>query len=68
VPVVTAGTALVALGSLLTLILGVIRKTLAMAHDGHLLPALAAVQPQVAVPHRAELAVGVVSAHEIPQV
>jgi APA family basic amino acid/polyamine antiporter len=61
-PVVRAGAAVAALGSLLALILGVSRTTLAMARDGHLPRALAAVHPRFAVPHRAELAVGVVVA------
>ncbi|MER5547623.1 APC family permease [Streptomyces sp. NPDC002589] len=62
VPVVRAGAALAALGSLLALILGVSRTTLAMARDGHLPGALAAVHPRFQVPHRAEPAVGVVVA------
>ncbi|CAM5522158.1 Putative transporter OS=Streptomyces antimycoticus OX=68175 GN=SSPO_088170 PE=4 SV=1 [Streptomyces antimycoticus] len=61
-PVVRAGAAVAALGSLLALILGVSRTTLAMARDRHLPPALAAVHPRFAVPHRAELAVGAVVA------
>ncbi|MEV7802987.1 APC family permease [Microbispora sp. NPDC088329] len=61
-PVVRAGAALAALGSLLALILGVSRTTLAMARDRHLPHALAAVHPRFAVPHRAELAVGAVVA------
>jgi basic amino acid/polyamine antiporter, APA family len=62
VPVVRAGAAVAALGSLLALILGVSRTTLAMARDGHLPRALAAVHPRFAVPHHAELAVGTVVA------
>ncbi|MFE9424840.1 APC family permease [Kitasatospora sp. NPDC006697] len=62
VPVVRAGAAVAALGSLLALILGVSRTTLAMARDGHLPRALAAVHPRHRVPHRAELAVGAVVA------
>ncbi|MEV7321869.1 amino acid permease [Streptomyces sp. NPDC093970] len=61
-PVVRVGAAVAALGSLLALILGVSRTTLAMARDGHLPPALAAVHPRFGVPHRAELAVGAVVA------
>lgn len=57
-PVVRIGAAIAALGSLLSLILGVSRTGLAMARDGHLPPALAAVHPRFGVPHRAELAVG----------
>ncbi|MFI5687776.1 APC family permease [Streptomyces sp. NPDC051636] len=58
VPVVRVGAAVAALGSLLALILGVSRTTLAMARDRHLPGALAAVHPRFQVPHRAELAVG----------
>lgn len=61
-PVVRAGAALAALGSLLALILGVSRTTLAMARDRHLPHALAAVHPRNQVPHRAELVVGAVVA------
>ncbi|MFM9446628.1 APC family permease [Streptomyces acidiscabies] len=62
VPVVRAGAAVAALGSLLALILGVSRTTLAMARDRHLPGALSAVHPRFQVPHRAELAVGAVVA------
>ncbi|MEV5955681.1 amino acid permease [Streptomyces sp. NPDC051987] len=62
VPVVRVGAAVAALGSLLALILGVSRTTLAMARDGHLPRALAAVHPRFQVPHHAELAVGAVVA------
>ncbi|WP_406862502.1 amino acid permease [Streptomyces sp. HUAS MG47] len=62
VPVVRVGAAVAALGSLLALILGVSRTTLAMARDGHLPAVLAAVHPRFQVPHRAELAVGAVVA------
>ncbi|MEU9750565.1 APC family permease [Streptomyces niveus] len=58
VPVVRVGAAAAALGALLALILGISRTTLAMARDGHLPRALAAVHPRFRVPHRAELAVG----------
>ncbi|HEY9524075.1 MAG TPA: amino acid permease, partial [Thermopolyspora sp.] len=51
-----------ATGSLLALILGVSRTTLAMARDRHLPRVLAAVHPRFQVPHRAELAVGAVVA------
>ncbi|MFE2410113.1 APC family permease [Kitasatospora sp. NPDC059408] len=61
-PVVRAAAAVAALGSLLALILGVSRTTLAMARDRHLPHALAAVHPRFRVPHRAELAVGAVVA------
>ncbi|MFD7613268.1 APC family permease [Streptomyces sp. NPDC059828] len=62
VPVVSAGAAVAALGSLLALVLGVSRTTLAMARDGYLPRVLAAVHPRFHVPHRAELAVGAVVA------
>ncbi|EPH44908.1 putative transporter [Streptomyces aurantiacus JA 4570] len=62
VPVVRVGAAVAALGSLLALILGVSRTTLAMARDRHLPGALAAVHPRFRVPHRAELTVGAVVA------
>ena len=61
-PVVRAGAAVAALGSLLSLILGVSRTTLAMARDRHLPHALAVVHPRFASPHRAELVVGAVVA------
>ncbi|MFD6914285.1 APC family permease [Streptomyces virginiae] len=61
-PVVQVGAALAALGSLLALVLGVSRTVLAMARDGHLPRALAAVHPRHQVPHHAELAVGAVVA------
>ncbi|MGW2561159.1 APC family permease [Streptomyces sp. NPDC001514] len=61
-PVVRVGAAVAALGSLLALILGVSRTTLAMARDGHLPRTLAAVHPRFQVPHHAELAVGAVVA------
>ncbi|MFJ4693611.1 APC family permease [Streptomyces sp. NPDC088766] len=62
VPVVRVGAAVAALGSLLALVLGVSRTVLAMARDRHLPGALSAVHPRFQVPHRAELAVGVVVA------
>ncbi|MGW2566799.1 APC family permease [Streptomyces sp. NPDC001537] len=62
VPVVRVGAAVAALGSLLALILGVSRTTLAMARDRHLPGALSAVHQRYQVPHRAELAVGAVVA------
>ncbi|MGV0850628.1 APC family permease [Mycolicibacterium phlei] len=61
-PVVRAGAVVAAVGSLLALILGVSRTTLAMARDGYLPRALAAVHPRFGSPHRAEVAVGVVVA------
>ncbi|MFI8961474.1 APC family permease [Streptomyces sp. NPDC053493] len=62
VPLVTVGAAVAALGSLLSLILGVSRTALAMARDGYLPAPLAVVHPRFRVPHRAELAVGAVVA------
>ncbi|MDQ1022742.1 APA family basic amino acid/polyamine antiporter [Streptomyces umbrinus] len=59
-PVVRVGAAVAALGSLLALILGASRTTLAMARDRHLPHVLAAVHPRFQVPHRAELLVGAV--------
>lgn len=61
-PAVQAGATVAALGSLLALILGVSRTTLAMARDHHLPHVLAAVHPRFRVPHRAELLIGVVVA------
>ncbi|MET8412669.1 APC family permease [Streptomyces sp. NPDC005195] len=61
-PVVRVGAAVAALGSLLALILGVSRTTLAMSRDRHLPHALSAVHPRFNVPHRAELLVGAVVA------
>jgi APA family basic amino acid/polyamine antiporter len=58
VPVVPVGAALATLGSLLALLLGVSRTTLAMARDRNLPPVLDAVHPRWHVPHRAEVAVG----------
>ncbi|MBQ1106871.1 APC family permease [Streptomyces anulatus] len=62
VPVVRVGGAVAALGSLLALILGVSRTTLAMARDRRLPHGLAAVHRKFRVPHRAELLVGAVVA------
>ncbi|MFF0614075.1 APC family permease [Nocardia tengchongensis] len=62
VPMVRVGAAVAALGSLLALVLGVSRTTLATARDRHLPRQLAVVHPRFEVPHRAELAVGVVVA------
>lgn len=58
-PVVRTGAAIAALGSLLALILGVSRTTLAMARDHHLPHRLATVHPRFGSPHRAEIVVGV---------
>lgn len=62
VPVVRVGAAVAALGSLLALILGVSRTTLAMARDRHLPHLLVTVHPRFNSPYRAEIAVGVVVA------
>lgn len=59
-PVVRVGAVVAATGSLLALILGVSRTTFAMARDRHLPHVLAAVHPTNAVPHRAEILVGLV--------
>jgi APA family basic amino acid/polyamine antiporter len=61
-PVIRVGAAVAALGSLLSLILGVSRTTLAMARDRHLPHALASVHPRFGSPHRAEVTVGAVVA------
>ncbi len=60
--VVRVGAVVAALGSLLSLVLGVSRTTFAMARDGYLPHALARVHPRFGVPHRAELVVGIVVA------
>ncbi|MCZ2824989.1 MULTISPECIES: APC family permease [unclassified Modestobacter] len=59
-PVVRIGAAAAALGALLALIAGVGRTSLAMGRQGDLPRYLAAVHPRFSVPHRAEVAVGVV--------
>ncbi|MEE3851727.1 amino acid permease [Gordonia sp. LSe1-13] len=61
-PVVQIGAAIAAIGSLLAMVLGVSRTTLAMARDGHLPRTLAAIHPRHRVPHHAEIAIGVVVA------
>ncbi|MFF5290483.1 APC family permease [Paractinoplanes globisporus] len=61
-PAVRAGAAVAALGALLALILGVSRTGFAMARDGFFPRALTAVHPRHGVPHRAELAVGLLVA------
>jgi APA family basic amino acid/polyamine antiporter len=59
-PAAGAGAAVASLGALLALITGIGRTTLAMARN-HDLPAwLAAVHPRHHVPHRAEIALGIV--------
>ncbi|MFB2557208.1 APC family permease [Herbiconiux liangxiaofengii] len=59
-PLVRVGAALACLGALLALVAGVGRTTLAMAREGDLPRALAAVHPRYRVPRRAELVLGVV--------
>ena len=59
-PIVRIGDAVASLGSLLALLLGVSRTTLAMARDRFFPTALAAVDPRRSVPARAEIAVGLV--------
>ena len=58
-PIVRIGAAAASLGALLALIAGIGRTTFAMAREGDLPRALAAVHPRRHVPHRAELAVGI---------
>jgi APA family basic amino acid/polyamine antiporter len=55
-----AAAAVATLGALLALVAGVGRTALAMAREGDLPRALAAVHPRFAVPHVAELTLGVV--------
>jgi APA family basic amino acid/polyamine antiporter len=57
-PVVRIGGAIACAGVLLSLLAGVGRTILAMARDHELPHALAAVHPRYAVPHRAELLLG----------
>ena len=59
-PPVRVAAVLAALGSLLSLLLGVSRTTLAMARDGHLPHTLTAVHPRFGGPHHAEITVGAV--------
>jgi basic amino acid/polyamine antiporter, APA family len=61
-PVVRAVAVLAALGSLLSLILGVSRTTFAMARDHYLPQRLSAVHPTFKTPYRAEIVVGAVVA------
>ncbi len=61
-PVVRVVAVLAALGSLLSLILGVSRTTFAMARDHYLPQQLSAVHTTFATPYRAEVAVGIVVA------
>lgn len=57
-PIVRVAAGVAALGSLLALIAGVGRTSLAMARDGELPRPLTAVHPRFGVPHIAELTVG----------
>jgi len=57
-PVVRVGAAAASLGALLALIAGIGRTAYAMAREGDLPRALAAVHARRGVPHRAEIAVG----------
>lgn len=59
-PLVRVGAVAASLGVLLSAMAGVGRTTLAMARDGELPPWLSAVHPRFAVPHRAELLLGLV--------
>ncbi|MGH3095458.1 MAG: APC family permease [Streptosporangiales bacterium] len=62
-PVVRAGAAVASLSSLLVLVAGIGRTSMAMARQADLPPWLAAVHPRYRVPHRAELLIaGVVIA------
>jgi basic amino acid/polyamine antiporter, APA family len=59
-PAVRIGATVASLGVLLSLLAGVGRTSFAMARNGDLPAALAAVHPRTRVPHLAELAVGAV--------
>jgi APA family basic amino acid/polyamine antiporter len=59
-PLVQVGASAAALGSLLSLLLGISRTSFAMARDRNLPGFLDAVHPRFGVPHRAEIAAGVV--------
>ena len=61
-PVVRIGAAVASLGVLLSLIVGVSRTSFAMAANRDLPHFFASVHPRYKVPHRAELAVGIVVA------
>ncbi len=61
-PLVRVGAVVAALGSLLSLLLGVSRTTFAMARDHHLPHHFSVVHPKTKVPYRAELALGIVVA------
>ncbi|MEN0072061.1 MAG: APC family permease [Propionicimonas sp.] len=59
-PVVRVAAAAASLGALLALLAGISRTVLAMARNADLPGWLAAVHPRYAVPHRAELAIGII--------
>lgn len=61
-PIVGIGAVCASLGSLMALLLGVSRTTLAMARDGHFPRWLAAIQPRYSAPQHAEIVVGAVVA------
>jgi APA family basic amino acid/polyamine antiporter len=61
-PVVRIGATIACLGVLLSLIVGVSRTVFAMSSEGDLPRFFAAVHPRFRVPHRAEIAVGLVVA------
>jgi basic amino acid/polyamine antiporter, APA family len=61
-PVVRAGAAVGSLGVLLSLLAGIGRTTFAMASNRDLPHVLAAVHPRFQVPHRAEIAAGLIVA------
>ena len=61
-PVIRVGAALASLGALLALMTGIGRTSLAMAREGDLPRWLGAVHQKYRVPHRAEVALGVVVA------
>jgi len=61
-PIVRIGAAVASLGSLLALVAGLGRTSLAMARNGDLPRWLAAVHPRLKVPHHAELTVAAVVA------
>ena len=59
-PIVVVGAAAASAGALLALIAGVSRTAMAMARERDLPRTFAAIHPQFAVPHHAELAVGAI--------
>ncbi len=61
-PVVRIGAIVASLGSLLSLVVGVSRTAFAMADQGDLPRRFAVVHPRYKVPHRAEVAVGLIVA------